>query len=63
MAKSVKIFKSAEEQELDFLRYFFELTPSERLQALAKLRKLNNPIESVTVIRKVTIKKHFFYDQ
>jgi hypothetical protein len=38
MAKSIKIFKSFEEQERYFLEYFANLTPSEPLQALSKLK-------------------------
>jgi hypothetical protein len=39
MKKEIKIFKSFEEQEQYFLEYFFLLTPSERLKALAELQK------------------------
>ena len=39
--RRIKIFKTFEEQEMDFLQYFFGLTPSERLQALTKLQKEN----------------------
>ena len=42
MEKRIKIFKSFEEQEMYFLKYFFLLTPSERLKALATLQKKNN---------------------
>jgi len=61
MARSVKIFKSREEQELHFLSYFFELTPSERLQALERLRMKNRPSQPDVTHRKVTLKKHFIY--
>ncbi len=59
MTKRIKIFKSFEEQELFFLRYFIELTPSERLQALAKIQKKNNPEKAST--KKITIRKHFIH--
>ena len=36
---TIKIFKTFEEQEMYFLKYFAELSPSERLQALSKLQK------------------------
>ena len=39
--RKIKIFKTFEEQEMYFLEYFYNLTPSERLQALAKLQKDN----------------------
>ena len=39
--RKIKIFKTFEEQEMYFLEYFYRLTPSERLQALAKLQKEN----------------------
>ncbi len=58
MAKSIKIFKSFEEQEMYFLEYFFALNPSERLKALAELQRKNykNFISS-TFPKKITIKK------
>lgn len=59
MAKSIKIFKSFEEQERYFLEYFMALTPSERLQSLAALQKKNNPAFGQKIVKKVTIKKHF----
>jgi hypothetical protein len=40
--RTIKIFRTFEEQEMYFLKYFAELTPSERLQALSKLQKQNN---------------------
>lgn len=61
MAKSIKIFKSFEEQELYFLKYFFELSPSERLQALSKIVRQNKEVKSSGFLKKVTIKKHFIY--
>ena len=39
--RKIKIFKTFEEQEMYFLEYFFNMTPSERLQALAKLQGQN----------------------
>ena len=61
MAKSIKIFKSFEEQELYFLKYFFELSPSERLQALAKIMRQDKVTGSPVSSKKITIKKHFIY--
>jgi hypothetical protein len=46
MERKIKIFKSFEEQEMYYLEYFANLTPSGRLQALAALQKKNNPIEN-----------------
>ena len=40
--KRIKVFKTFKEQEMDFLEYFFNLTPGERLQALASLQKKNS---------------------
>jgi hypothetical protein len=60
MAKSIRIFKSFEEQELFFLQYFARLTPSERLQALARLQADNNKILQEPQ-KKITIQKHFVY--
>ncbi|MGB8194613.1 MAG: hypothetical protein WCF67_21960 [Chitinophagaceae bacterium] len=60
MSKAIRIFKSFEEQEMFFLKYFAELTPSERLQALAKLQKKNNP-DNGPSSKKITILKHFIY--
>ncbi len=39
MSKSIRIFKSFEEQEMYFLEYFARLTPSEQLRALARIQK------------------------
>lgn len=60
MSKSVHIFKSFEEQELFFLEYFFHLSPSERLKALAGIQKKNNH-NSEKPVKKITIRKHFIY--
>jgi hypothetical protein len=59
MARQIKIFKSFEEQEMYFLQYFFELTPSERLERLAVLQKKNNPNFLKPSPKKITIRKHF----
>jgi len=59
--RKIKIFKSFEEQEKYFLDYFFNLSPSERLQALAKLQKINNPHQGRNPSKKITIRKHFVY--
>ena len=59
MAKSIRIFKSFEEQEMYFLEYFAQLSPSERLKALAKLQKDNYEDHSQKPLKKITIRKHF----
>ncbi len=59
MEKRIKIFKSFEEQEMYFLKYFFLLTPSERLKALATLQKKNNKDFLNPSPKKITIQKHF----
>lgn len=61
MNKSIKIFKSFEEQEMYFLEYFFQMTYSERLQALARLQKKNNKDWNIPTDKKITIKKHFVH--
>jgi hypothetical protein len=61
MAKSIRIFKSFEEQEMYFLEYFAHLSPSERLQALAKIQKKNNIHPETEPVKKITIRKHFVY--
>lgn len=60
MEKSIHVFKSFNEQEMFFLEYFVHLTPSERLQALAKIQKRNNK-KNIDVVKKITIRKHFVY--
>ena len=59
MEKSIKIFKSFEEQEMYFLKYFFLQTASERFKALAALQKRNNKDFLIPSDRKITIQKHF----
>ncbi len=61
MEKRVKIFKSFEEQEQHSLEYFYRLTPSERLIALAELQKRNNKDFLKPSPKKITIHKHFYY--
>ena len=61
MAKTIRIFKSFEEQEMYFLKYFANLTPSERLQALTRLQKKNNVYPNTVPVKKITIRKHFVY--
>lgn len=39
MEREIKKFNSFEEQEIYFLKYFYELSPSDRLKALAALQK------------------------
>ena len=59
MSKSIHIFKSFEEQEMFFLEHFFNLTPSERLQALARVQKKNHRNSDYSRVKKITIRKHF----
>ncbi|MFT3932890.1 MAG: hypothetical protein QM726_04675 [Chitinophagaceae bacterium] len=61
MAKTIRIFKSFEEQEMYFLEYFANLTPSERLQALANLQKKNHKGLNIPPSKKITIQKHFYH--
>jgi hypothetical protein len=61
MSKEIRIFKSFEEQEIFFLKYFADLTPSERLQALAKMQKQNYKYSDAKPAKKITILKHFVY--
>jgi hypothetical protein len=58
---TIKIFKTFEEQEMYFLKYFAELSPSERLQALSKLQKKNNKNVFKKPQKKITLRKHFIY--
>ncbi|MEP6513625.1 MAG: hypothetical protein ABJA79_07140 [Parafilimonas sp.] len=60
MAKSIHIFKSFEEQELFFLQYFFDLSPSERLKALSRLQR-ESIKNAAPPVKKITIRKHFIY--
>jgi hypothetical protein len=41
MKREIRVFKSFEEQELYFLSHLVNLTPSERLKALSRLRGKN----------------------
>lgn len=61
MKGEIKIFKSFKEQEHYFLEYFFSLTPSERLKALAVLQKKNYKDFNKASPKKITIKKHFVH--
>lgn len=61
MSKSIRVFKSFEEQEMFFLKYFADLTPSGRLQALAKLQKQNHKYSDIKPTKKITVLKHFLY--
>ncbi len=61
MKREIKKFKSFEEQELYFLRYFVSLTPSERLKALADLQKKNYSGFLNHSPKKITVRKHFVY--
>ena len=62
MEREIKKFNSFEEQENYFLQYFYELSPSDRLKALAALQKRINKDFLNPSPKKVTIRKHFIYD-
>ena len=62
MERVIKKFNSFEEQELYFLQYFYELSPSDRLKALATLQKKNNKDFLKPSPKKITIRKHFVYE-
>ena len=62
MERVIKKFDSFEKQENYFLQYFYELSPSDRLKALAALQKRNNIDFLKPSPKKVTIRKHFIYD-
>lgn len=51
-----------EEQEMFFLEYFAQLTPSERLQALARIQKKTIAFKAKPS-KKITIRKHFVYEE
>ena len=57
MKREIKIFKSFEEQEMYLLEYYFLKTPSERLQALSDLQKLNYKDFLKPSPKKITIQK------
>lgn len=59
MAKTIKIFKSFEEQEMYFLDYFFQLSPSQRLKALADLQRKNYKDFNAPSAKTITVKKDF----
>jgi len=61
MKREIKVFKTFEEQEAYFLEYFFSLTASERLKALAALQKKNYRDFNKPPLKKVTIQKHFVH--
>jgi hypothetical protein len=60
MGKKIRISKSFEEQELYFLDYFFQLSPSERLQKLAALQRANFKDFFKPSVKKLTIRKEYF---
>lgn len=60
MKREIKIFKSFEEQEMYFLQYFFSLSPSERLKALAELQKKNFRNFLGPSPKKITVHKQYF---
>ena len=59
----VKKFNSFEEQEQYFLKCFYEVSPSDRLKALAALQKRINKDFLKPSSKKVTTRKHFIYDK
>ena len=61
MKREIRVFKSFEEQEQYFLEYFFALTASERLKALAELQKKNYKDFNKPSLKKITIQKHFVH--
>jgi len=62
MERVIKKFNSFEEQENYFLQFFYELSTSDRLKALAALQKKNNKDFLKPSPKKITIRKDFFYD-
>ncbi len=60
MAKYIKTFKSFEEQEMYFLEYFINLTPSERLKSLADLQKKNYKDFTKPSPKMLAVRKHYF---
>ena len=62
MERVKKKFNSFEEQEQYFLKCFYEVSPSDRLKALAALQKRINKDFLKPSPKKVTIRKHFIYD-
>ena len=62
MERIIKKFDSFEEQENYFLKYFYELSPYDRLKALAALQKRINKDFLKPAPKKITIRKHFIYD-
>ena len=62
MERVIKKFNSFEQQENYFLQYFYELSPSDRLKALADLQKRINKDFLKPSPKIVTIRKHFIYD-
>ena len=59
MEKAIKKFHSFEKQENHFLQYFYELSPSDRIKALAALQKRINKDFLKPSPKIVTIRKHF----
>lgn len=57
MKKKIVKFNTMEEQELYFLNYYYNLSPGDRLQALAELQ-IKNRIAPPVPIKKITIRKH-----
>ncbi len=61
MKNRIHVFKSFEEQEFFFLQYFAEMTPSQRLKELDRLQKKNQQLPNRASVKKITLRKHFFY--
>ena len=62
MERIIKKINSSVEQENYCLQYFYELSPSYRLKALAALQKRINKDFSNPSLKIITIRKHFIYD-
>jgi hypothetical protein len=60
--KIIRVFKSFEEQEMDFLQYFFRLTPSERLRELMRIQEMNFPDFNKPGTKKITVLRHELRD-
>jgi hypothetical protein len=58
MERKIVIFKSFEEQEMHFLKYFFDLTPSERLQKLHELQLRNKEDFDKPGAKKITLRQN-----
>jgi hypothetical protein len=57
MKKEIKIFTSFEEQEQHHVNFFFKLTPTQRLQTLNELQKMNYKDFLTRIEKKITVHK------